>query len=47
MIKFKAFLEEMLKEEVAANCMGGGQVATFDPVLFKKVLRRNTKKSGQ
>lgn len=46
-MSFKNFLEECLKEEVAANCMGGGQIATFDPVLFKKIVKRNSKKSGQ
>lgn len=47
MITFAKYLEEILKEEVAANCMGSGQIATFDPVMFKKILRRNQTKTGK
>lgn len=47
----KSFIQylESLKEDVAANCMGGGQVATFDPVMKikKSIQRRKAQKTGQ
>jgi len=38
-----------LEEEVAANCIGGGQIATFDPVMKiqKSIQRRKDAKTGK
>jgi hypothetical protein len=31
-------------EDVAANCIGGGEIMGFDPVLFRAPLTRKNKK---
>lgn len=47
----KSFIQylESLKEDVPANCMGGGQIATFDPVMKikKAIQRRKDAKTGK
>lgn len=47
MISFKQFVVELMKEDVAANCMGSGQIATFDPVMFKKIIKRKQLTTGK
>lgn len=41
MKRFVTFIQEEI-----ANCMGSGNVATFDPVMTKIIRRRNPEEAG-
>jgi hypothetical protein len=36
----KTFKQFMKESEVPVNSMGSGSIATFDPLLLKKIIRR-------
>lgn len=37
----------VVKEDAPVNCIGGGAIAAYDPILSPKVMRRKKKRDNK